>query len=176
MQITPRLVQQLSQALALMMFGALGILDFDASFVTAPFFAPSLFDLYFGAAFILTVLVYVSFPRSRRFDLTLFMSFAISLLTVLTAAIRAKTGFPVPLHIVATRAMEFAGVFAAYLPGYAERLRYLRRTQAFRGFGDIAASDRRRSARAARIRHLGEDTFIQRGGIWARRTGQSQRD
>jgi len=176
MQITPRLVQRLCQALALLMFGVLGSLDFDAAFVTAPFSAPSLCDIYFGATFIVTVLVYVSFPRSRRLDLTLFISFAISLLAVLTAAIRAKTGSPPPPHIDATRAMEFAGVVAAYLPGYAERLRYLRRTQAFRGFGDIAASDRRRSARAARIRQLGEDTYVQRGGVWARRTGQSQAD
>ena len=174
MQITPRSVQRLCQALAVLTFGVLASLDLNPTFAITPFFAVPLRDIHFAAGFTLTLLVYISFPRSRRADLTLFVGVWISLIAVLMGAVRLKMGSPAPPLINPMSVMEYAGVVAAYLPGYAERLRYLRRTQAFRGFGDIAASDRRRAARAAATRQLGENTYVQRGGVWVRRTEQSQ--
>jgi hypothetical protein len=91
----------------------------------------------------LTLLVFGGFSRRRRCDLSL-----ASALIVIVAAVTARlAGASLgPAYGLG----GLAGVLGSYLPGQIERLRLLERTQGFKTFADISASDRRRNGRVSR--------------------------
>lgn len=92
---------------------------------------------HFLAFYGLTLLLYLSFPRARRLDLTLYAAFAGSLVEALQGAAGRDAG----LGDVLANA---AGAFAALTPMYVERLRTLSR-------GGAAPERRRRAADRPRI-------------------------
>ena len=157
MRITPQTTQRACQLLALLALVGLFAIYVSPSFVAlcVPY-APAV-DVCFIDAFCLTVLVYVSFPRSRRSDLTLVVNVASVLLAITAAGIRLTTGHVALPHGLEMLGVGAAGTMAGFLPCQVERLRYLRRTQPYRTFSEIAASDRRRQSRAANVPLLTND-------------------